>query len=186
MAQEKAIADAKIESLENLVRSLRADLKASKDENHKIVVENLSLTEQVLAIKDDEKEREQELQSLREEVKRLRIKQLDESKYLEWSYEQISSWMMSLDNGRLTKYEQTVKANLEDEEVDGSTLGDINETDLKRWGIKKFSDIKYLLKEIQRLVTGHDVAAEPGIVKPAFHSMPNEGANQGATDFIQH
>ena len=148
--------------------------------------ENLSLTEQLLAMQADEKQREQELDELRQENERLRKGSLNEAKYMEWNHGQISSRMISLENGRLQKYGEAIKRNLEDEEVDGSTLADINETDLKRWGIKKFSDIKYLLKEVQRLVSGHDVAAETQIAKPAFHSMPNEGANQGVTDFIQH
>ena len=161
-------------------------------EKHELMVQNVSLTEQLLAMQSDEKSRELEIAALRKENERLRM---DEAKYEEWNH-QISSWILSLDNGRYAKYEKMLRRHLEDEEVDGTILGDLDVNDFTRWGIKKLADIKYLQKEIARLRLGYQPVKQPqmGVANaspaPAFSPMsafnpaPNEGADEGSTHYV--
>ena len=65
---------------------------------------------------------EMELQELREEVQRIKLQQLDESKYTEWGPEEIAAWIINLDPGRMMKYENAVKSALKEEEADGDFL----------------------------------------------------------------
>ena len=101
---------------------------------------------------EEEKEKDLMIKELKEEVQKLKLQCLDEQKYEEWNHEEIAAWIMGLDEGRFVKYEKTVKRNLKEEEVEGSMLSKVDGADLKRWGITKFMDFKYLLQQIESLV----------------------------------
>ena len=51
---------------------------------------------------------------------------------------------MSLESGRLAKYEADLCRNLENEEVMGVHSDDVNEIDVKGWGVAKFGYKKFL------------------------------------------
>ena len=72
--------------------------------------------------------------------------------FKEWEWEQILEWILSCDDGRFKRYEEKLRKNLQQEEVSGVDLKDVNEVDIKRWGVTKFSDIKTLCSNIQELV----------------------------------
>ena len=130
------------------------------------------MQQQLSQYEDEEKERQIEVQALREEVKRLKRQNLDTSKYAEWGAEEIGEWILGLGDGRLVKYEKVLKKNLMEEEVDGSMLDKVNSADLKSWGIIKFADKKYLEEQIGLLVAN---PAQPGT--NAAPMMENEGAH---------
>ena len=96
---------------------MREEVKQFKQTNHELVVENLSLREQLLKVKDEEKEREEEVEELRKEVKLLKMQHLDESKYLQWGPDEITAWVINLDPKRLGKYEKKLEKALFEEEA---------------------------------------------------------------------
>ena len=59
---------------------------------------------------------------------------------------------MSIEDDRFKKYEQDLTKNLSVEQPSGSDLKYVNETDIRRWGITKFSDIKILCYNIRQIV----------------------------------
>ena len=130
------------------------------------------MQQQLSQYEDEEKERQIEVQALREEVKRLKRENLDTSKYTEWGPEEICEWILGLGDGRLVKYEKELKKNLVEEEVDGSMLDKVNSADLKGWGVIKFADKKYLEEQIGLLVAN---LGQP--VANAAPRMANEGAH---------
>ena len=89
---------------------------------------------------------------LKLEIKQLQKQNIDPSKYKSWDHEQILFWILSLDDGRFTKYEKKLESQLGEEEISGEDLVDVNENDVTRWGINKFSDKKYLIKSIKQLI----------------------------------
>ena len=97
------------------------------------------LLEQNTALLDEEKERQMELEQLREEVKRLQLQSLDESKYMDWTAEEISEWILNLDIDRMSKYEDVIRKNLKEDEADGSLLSEVDGGDLGLWGIGKLA-----------------------------------------------
>jgi len=183
--EERVVVDAKVNSLEDLVRNLRAEVNALKDdgqqkeqqlrvlmEEKKVMMQrNQEQSEQIAVFADEEKEKEMELQGLREEVKRLKLQSLDESKYVKWGPDEIAAWIINLDKERMGKYEESIKVNLKKDNVRGSLLSEVDGGDLGYWGIDDFSDRKFVQKEITKLVT-----------PPS--PMANEGANPAPTAFM--
>ena len=94
----------------------------------------------------------QELSALKQQLSELKAQSIDPSKYKSWDHENILFWIMSLDDGKFKSYEQKLRQNLAEEEVEGNQLNEVNETDIKGWGITKFGDKKCLLRHIQSLV----------------------------------
>ena len=139
------------------------------------------LKQQIEAIQEEEKQHDLIVRELKEEVKRLKLQCLDEDKFTEWNHDEIAEWIMGLDGGRFVKYEQVVRRTLKEEEVDGSTLGVVDGADLKRWGVTKFADFKYLQQQIDKLVARNSpnhiakdaikdsLAAESEGVPTAYH-----------------
>eukprot|EP01084_Bolivina_argentea_P142622 250555_1 len=76
---------------------------------------------------------------------------IDMVKYMNWKYEEIVEWIMSLDNGRFEQYKNILLENLKEEGIEGSDLCDVNEIDLKSWGVKNFKDKKLLLAKLKEL-----------------------------------
>ena len=135
------------------------------------------MSQQIAAFQDDEKQREMELQELREENQRLRLQQLDESKYAEWGPVEIAAWIINLDKKRLGKYENAVKSALKEEEADGSLLEVADAGDLRGWGIQKREDRKFVQQHIDKLVKGN--APQKGGPKVAMQGL-NTVADEGA------
>ena len=111
-------------------------------------------------IEEEQEERDRELEELREEVKRLRLQNLDTTLYAEWGPDEIAFWILTLDEGRLAEYEETLTRNLREEQVDGSMLDKVDSGDLRAWGVVSFSDRKYLQEQIAKLVDGPDSSAD--------------------------
>ena len=135
----------------------------------------VSLEERLTQYQDDEKERDLELQELRAENKRLRLQNLNTAKFEEWGHEQICEWILSLGDGRMRKYEEALRQSLEEEEVDGSMLGEVDGGDLKGWGITKFADKKFLQQQIAVLVGKQ----QPAPLAQSAAPLAKEGAQGG-------
>ena len=76
---------------------------------------------------------------------------IDINNYSQWKPQEIVHWILSIDNKRFNKYKEVLLHHLNDEEIVGSDLNDINEVDLQRWQIKNFKDKKLLLQNIKEL-----------------------------------
>ena len=111
-----------------------------------------NLQQQMSQYENDHKEKELDLQILRGENKRLKLQYLDVSNFLQWKHDEICQWIIGLDHGRLLKYEEKLRFSLDEEEVDGQILEIVDGGDLKRWGVTKLADIKFLQKELLNLV----------------------------------
>ena len=104
-----------------------------------MTVQIQSISEQNAVLQDEEKERQMEVEQLREEVKRLKVLSLDETKFMNWNAEEISEWILNLDIDRMSKYEDVIRKNLKKDEVDGSLLVAVDIGDLRTWGIGKLA-----------------------------------------------
>ena len=93
-----------------------------------------------------------EMEALKDEIKTLRTKVLNDRNFREWNHDDIIHWIMLLENNRFIHYEKVVNKTLREEQVTGQDLVNVNRDDIKAWGINKFSDIKALEKHITDLV----------------------------------
>ena len=76
----------------------------------------------------------------------------DINKYKEWSVNEMVLWIMSLENGRFSKYCDTLKENLIRNEISGDELPQITRQDLDTsFGINKFGDRTALEKYLKQL-----------------------------------
>ena len=112
-------------------------------------VRNLQL--QSGELMEEQKQLQLKNQQLEEKVKRLEMRIFDTGMYESWGWEEILQWIMCIDDGRFSKYEPDLRKSLQEEEPSGSDLVTVNTEDIKRWGIKKFSDIKLLSENIKQL-----------------------------------
>ena len=84
--------------------------------------------------------------------KELKKKNINESDFINWDHEQILLWILSLNNGYFNKYSDTLNKQLKECDITGNDLYELNTTDIRGLGIKKFSDAKKLEKYIQELI----------------------------------
>ena len=71
---------------------------------------------------EEQKENQMKMEAMKEEIKNLNLQNLDPARYLEWEHQQILEWILSLENGRYTKYEHALRESLADEEIQGAHL----------------------------------------------------------------
>ena len=101
---------------------------------------------------DEQKESQQLIQSLKAENQSLKSKLIDPSRYKEWGTQDIITWILSLENGRYTKYKSKLEQSLNEEQVKGIHLESVDAIDVKGWGVVEFGDKKSLMKEIKALM----------------------------------
>ena len=120
-----------------------------KIDGQELAIEQLKI--KISILEDERKEFEMKINDLTEENKRLKR---DPDKYKEWNVEDVINWMICLDPGEFSKYEEKMRKVMVEEEVTGDLLtNDIDIADLKRWGIIKLKHTKQVLKAIQSLIT---------------------------------
>ena len=144
-----------------------------------MVVQYLSATEELMAMQEDEKQREEETEKLREEVKRLKLQQLDESKCSEWGPDEITAWIINLDTNRMRKYPKALTTGLVENDANGDLLAELDGADLKEWGIMDRKDRKYVMREIEKLVGNHTSIAKQNSKDPMM-----EGTNAAPTTYM--
>ena len=128
---------------------------SSKNESLKAEIQRLR--SDVAVYQEEQKESEMRISELENEVKELKLMALDPSQFMEWDGESVLHWIMSLEDGRFKPYENVIRQSLIEEQVRGSHLSDVNEVDVKGWGVKPFDDKKALARHIQNLVKRYGV-----------------------------
>merc|ERR1711902_391765 len=81
-----------------------------------------------------------------------RMKNINTTKYREWSSDEVVDWLISLEDGKFLKYEDMFRVIFNQQGVDGSTIGYIDKSELKGWGIDSFSDRARIHENIQNLI----------------------------------
>merc|ERR1719334_19636 len=72
-------------------------------------------------------------------------------KHLKWGHRQVVEWMMTIENGMLKPYQQTLLENVKREDVVGSILYQLNDDDLHRLGVSKLAHKKILMAHLNEL-----------------------------------
>ena len=122
---------------------------------------------------EEKKEAQRTIAELKNKVKELELNSLDVSKFMDWDWEQIVFWIMSVEGGRFKKYEAVLKEVLNEQEIVGEDLLDVNPLVIKQWRIKDRKDRVALNGHIQELIqqNGPDKAAPMN---------PKANVNEGA------
>merc|ERR1719474_1833224 len=72
--------------------------------------------------------------------------------YESWNWKEVLMWILNLDGGRFKKYEEALRATLEEEDVTGDDLREAVESDVRGWGVKNLRDRKLLIQCIEKLM----------------------------------
>ena len=80
------------------------------------------------------------------------VKLLNLNTMLLWSADDVTQWIISLENGRFVKYAFHLKHNLNMENVNGSILASLTDADLYRFGIEDMSDQQLIMRHIRNLI----------------------------------
>eukprot|EP01084_Bolivina_argentea_P229563 387419_1 len=77
-----------------------------------------------------------------------------EQKWNEWNCEEIMQWIVSLgkDKKIFKQYEKILMEALNEEEISGECMRDINIKDIERWGISNIGHAQILMKHIKWLI----------------------------------
>ena len=145
----------------------------TENEQQKLQIEQLKRQNKQLM--EEQKESRLRIEELENEVEILKSQNLDVNNYETWKWQEILQWIMTLENHKFKEYEQDLKINLSVEQPSGSDLNEVNEGDIRRWGITKFCDIKILCYNIRQMVnyTVNDTNDIPSVAN-------EEGAITGA------
>ena len=86
------------------------------------------------------------------EIKELKVKSIDLSKYEKWNEDDVLLWMLSLENGRYKKYENALQKQLKAQRIKGSQLKQMNALVIQLLGITEEEDQKAMEIAIKKLV----------------------------------
>ena len=137
-----------------------------------------ALNQKVATLENEQKEYEMTINELKEQVKKLKVNALDINEFREWDSNDVINWILSIDDGVLAKYEEKVKQEILDGEIEGTDLITMDMDDIKRLGIGKFAHRKVLQTNIAKLKQINDNKQNANNV----NNTNNEGAN--ATAYI--
>eukprot|EP01083_Nonionella_stella_P261637 890586_1 len=153
IAQSKSMRSM-IKELQNEVEILRTEKDNSIETCNQLRNENNALNEEC-------KESKMELVNLKSKYDELKQKcPLDITQYKEWSGEDVIMWIVSLENGRFKKYEETLKVSFKEQEFVGQWLDDVQKSDVHDWGIKHFGDKTKLFQYIDE-ITNNTLKSSP-------------------------
>ena len=109
----------------------------------------------------------QELQAKYDELQR---------NWRNWESEDVAEWILSLDE-QYQVFEDALRENVKNQEVDGADLEGLDKTDLHLLGINSRKHKMAILGQIRRLTAGQSHAA-------AVQSGYNEGTGNNATAYL--
>ena len=101
---------------------------------------------------NDYKKMEIEINTLKSENNRLKLRELNNMDYTKWNNDDILIWILSLNNNKFEKYKNVLNKNLSLQNIKGIDLQNMNEFDIQGLGITDFSDKKELIQQIKQLI----------------------------------
>eukprot|EP01083_Nonionella_stella_P249183 861916_1 len=110
------------------------------------------LRQQNNVLNDECKEAKLELFEVKRELNELKKKNIDLSKFREWTSDEFVDWICSLEQGKYSKYEEKLRVVFIEEAISGEAIPHIEKNDWKAFGITVFMDRTNLHKHVQGLV----------------------------------
>lgn len=121
--------------------------------------------------REEHKEAQLKIVKLETELREIKFGRLDTTQFMQWDSNMVLKWIMSLDEGRFNKYENVLKQALQETDVAGEDLLDVNPLVIKIWGVRHLEDQRKLAGHIRALVQQN---ADPELARRA--SVVKEGA----------
>ena len=108
-----------------------------------------------------------------------RMNKIDPSRYLEWSSEDLTLWICSLDGGRYKIYKDKLLISFCEEGVDGACLHGLNQQELKGFGVNAFRDRVNIYQHIQILIKNNNDTMDE------YKNILQQNEGQNDTNYMQ-
>ena len=122
------------------------------NKNDLLMTEIELLRNELASVKQLNRELQFENSSLKKQNKSMTKLIFDERDFMNWSVDEVISWIMDIDNGKYLKYFEMLNIRITDEQIDGIKLYELDYVDLKELGIIDIDDRKSLWRNIQLLI----------------------------------
>ena len=119
-----------------------------------IEIEKRAIERREQILKEKREEIRTELEAAKAELAKLRRKNMDTTKYMEWSAEEFVDYICTVDNGIFLKYEDILRESFKNDDVDGEAIPHLEKNEWRGFGIKNYMDRAKLHKCIKDLVNG--------------------------------
>ena len=142
-----------------------------------VKAESQRMKQRMDILEDEKKEYEMTINELKDEIKELKKKTLDINNYKDWDSDDVINWILSIEDGAFIKYEEKIKQEVIEGEIEGGDLITMDMDDIKRLGITKFAHKKLLQTSIQKLrqidgnkqMVNNDNEANEGVNPPTAY-----------------
>lgn len=113
------------------------------------------LRQELASVKQTNRELQFQNCSLKKQNKSMSKLVFDERDFMNWTVDEVISWIMDIDNGKYLPYFEMLNIRLTDEQVDGAKLVELDYVDLKELGIIDTDDRKSLWRSINLLIANN-------------------------------
>eukprot|EP01083_Nonionella_stella_P189410 700340_1 len=127
-----------------------AELKQKYKEENKLNDTIVELEKKNALLMDEYNETFAKYKTLKMSSNR-RTSTVDESKYMEWSQDDVLCWILSLDDSKFLQYDNLLTRVIAEQELDGSCLVNVDLLDIEQWGIGDPDDCHCLFQHVQHL-----------------------------------
>ena len=108
------------------------------------------MIKRTIGLTEECKEKEIEISSLREKLKRK--ENIKNKHYTEWTSDELIDFIINLEDGKFKCYQEILRINLNDEDVDGESIKFVEKKEWKEWGIKDYKHRTIIHQNIQNLI----------------------------------
>ena len=150
MEAEKDELQKKLEEKEEECKQLQLNLNKNKQRCNKEVRE---MRKYIVEIESDNQFLENELyETKRNGLRNVDNNQTDKPEIRPWSSDELVDWIVTINDGQFSKYEDVLRESFKTDNVNGLSLEKINRAELRNWGIWSLSDRAALFECIQELI----------------------------------
>eukprot|EP01084_Bolivina_argentea_P260561 440056_1 len=152
MKEKVSVLETKVNSLQTLINdllSMQSKMEMDREENNRVIQQYKIQNDR---LNDECKEMKMELVEVKKKLKELKRKNIDPTKFREWSGDEFVDWICGLEQGKYIKYESSLRNEFGKEDISGQSISDIEKNDWKGWGINNFAHRSNIQKHINNLV----------------------------------
>eukprot|EP01083_Nonionella_stella_P116560 346392_1 len=159
MSQNMEKIRTQIHTLKQEITENESQHKLSVDQIRELQEENEKIRKNTRTIDSQNDELRNKRTEFQTRLKRLNIqyqkkqseKKVENIEYDQWNSDDVTEWIIHLDDGAYSKYENVIRSNLKKEGIDGSEIKYLERNDLGRIGITNFKHKRMIMQHIANL-----------------------------------
>ena len=147
-------------------------------DNNELRLKLKQVENEKITLMDECKETKLELIEVKKELKILKRKNIDPTRFMEWTSDEFVDWICILDEGKYSKYEEQLRRAFISESISGEAIPHINKNEWKElFGINNYMDRTNLDKHVKNLIKRNKDNSNDNDNGNAETGNYNEGGN---------